>query len=201
MKKKKYSLNVQNDRVVSVEIDGVVYSSPDKIPDPEDQARMEFLVNSFPGADFGSSAESSGLPRIVFGIFLGVAVLMLVIFSISAFFTARGLSKEVSAQGQVIEMLAQRDSEGTILSFPVVQFFLPDGSRVTARISEGSYPPAYQVDQEVTVLYDPRGPEVARIKSFGSTLLRWTLPIISGILAAAFILAAFFARWIARPII
>ena len=42
--------------------------------------------------------------------------------------------------------------------YPVVAFTLPDGSRQTVQIAEGSRPPAYKQDESVTIAYDPEQP-------------------------------------------
>jgi hypothetical protein len=39
-----------------------------------------------------------------------------------------------------------------------------------------------------------------QIKSISSTLGMWTLPIITGVLGAAFLIATFFAYWVLKPI-
>jgi hypothetical protein len=71
--------------------------------------------------------------------------------------------------------------------FPVVEFRAKDGKRRRVQLSEGSFPPAYEVGDEVTVLYEPEHPLEARIKSGGSTALMWILPGITGILGLAFL--------------
>ena len=42
---KKYSINWENDEVVSVEVDGVQYDHPDQIPDPDDRAQILRLMS------------------------------------------------------------------------------------------------------------------------------------------------------------
>jgi len=194
---KKYSINWENDAVVSVEVDGVQYESPDQIPDPEDRARVLSLMSGEPDMDFSLTAsEPSALSKYIFLVFLAVAVLMLTISAITAVNAGRNLSREESAPGYVVELINRKDSTGREFSYPVVEFVLPDGSHKTVQLSEGYWPPAYEKGEPVTVLYDPQRPLTARIKSSSGTASRWTWSIITGILGVAFVIATLFARWI-----
>jgi hypothetical protein len=75
-----------------------------------------------------------------------------------------------------------------------VEFVAQDGKRRNVQLSEGSFPPAYEVGDEVTILYEPEHPLDARIKSFGSSALMWILPGITGILGIAFLGAVLVVR-------
>jgi hypothetical protein len=55
------------------------------------------------------------------------------------------------------------------------------------QLSEGSWPPEYELGQPVTILYDREHPLDARIKSVSSTILKWILPGITGIVGAVFL--------------
>jgi hypothetical protein len=37
----KYSVNIEDDEVVSIEVDGKLYASPDDIPEPKDREKVE----------------------------------------------------------------------------------------------------------------------------------------------------------------
>ena len=80
----------------------------------------------------------------------------------------------------------------------MVVFALPDGAQRTLRLTEESAAPAYEVDEAVTIAYDPGRPENARIKTPASTAAIWILPLIMGILGAAFLGATLFACWVLR---
>ena len=134
------------------------------------------------------------MPRLFYGIFLGVAVLMLVIATITSINTARMLARETSTQGYVTALVTRTDVDGDLFYYPVVRFVLPDGSRQTVQATEGSWPPAYQVDESVTVLYDPEHPDQARIDSFAGALSLWIVPLVTGILGVAFLLATLLAH-------
>lgn len=197
---KKYSINVKDDQVVAVEVDGIKYKSYDLIPDPDDRARMMLIAESFSDMDFSvQDGKPSQLQKIIIPIFLAVTVLMLVITAISAVYTVRAIAKEESARGIVVDLKARKDESGQEFYYPVVEFLLPDQSRQTLEVSEGSWPPAYKNGDWVTVAYDPQQPLNARIKSTSSTLGMWTLPIITGVLGGAFFIATVFAYWLLKP--
>lgn len=202
---KKYSINVENDEVISVEVDGVQYISPDQIPDETDRDKILDLISKSTDGDFSKDfdkefeaelhaleSQSAGAPKIIVSIFLAVGVLMLVIALISTVSTSRALAREVSAPGQVVDMTIRqsRDSESQVISefyYPVVEFSLPDGTPKRVQLSEGSWPPEYEPGQSVTILYDPGNPLDARIRSISSTVLKWILPGITGIVGVAFL--------------
>jgi len=202
---KKYSVNVENDEVISVEVDGVQYNSSDQVPDEADRDKILDLISKSTDEDFGKDfdkdfeaefreleRQSAGTPKIIVSVFLAIAALMLVIALISTVNTIRSLSREESTPGQVVDMTVRqsRDSETQVITdyyYPVVEFNLPDGSHKRVQLSEGSWPPEYELGQPVTILYDPGHPLDARIKSFSSTVLKWILPGITGIVGAVFL--------------
>ncbi len=208
---KKYSLNVEGGEVVSVEVDGVRYERPDQIPDPEDRAKIELLMSRPPSESFDDAfdkqfeadlreleKESASFPKVIVAIFLGISILMLAIAAVSAFNTARTLSRQRSAPGRVLELVVRRDQTGREFFYPVVEFGLPDGSRQTVQMSEGSWPAPYDPGEAVTVLYDAAQPRNAHIRSSGGTLLPWILTLITGVLGLAFLGASLFVRWFTK---
>lgn len=211
---KQYSIKVKDDEVVSVEVDGVSYTDPNDIPDPEDRDKVEALIAKSMGMDDDADEEfdakfdeefkkdfeemernSKKFPPLIMTIFLIIAVISLTVAGVSAYFSAKTVSREQSAPGKVIA-LVERSSydsetrETTTFSYPKVEFRLPDGSLRQVQLNEGSYPPDYQAGDAVTILYDPDQPNNARIKSASSTVLMWLLPGITGILGLAFLGAA-----------
>ncbi len=141
--------------------------------------------------------KNGGLTSIV-AIFLAIALLMLGIATASAVGTARSLSREQSAAGQVVDIVARTDSTGQVFYYPVVEFYLPDETLQTVQLAGVSSAPAYVTGQQVTVLYDPERPLSARIDSAGGALLMWIVPIITGVIGLAFLAATVFARWALR---
>jgi hypothetical protein len=53
----------------------------------------------------------------------------------------------------------------------------------------GSSPPAYEVGERVTILYDPTSPKEAKINSFGEL---WLWPLLLGILGGLDLLTGLF---------
>ena len=218
---KKYSVNVENDEVVSVEVDGVTYEHPDQIPDPEDRAKILELMSKTTEEDFDTEfdkefenfdeefkeleKQSAKFPILIVAIFLLVAVITLAIAVISGVSTARAVAKEQRASGQVVELTLRTsrggyDSQGTYQApqdyyYPIVEFSLSDGTRKIVQLAEGSWPPAYEIGEKVTILYDPEKPINARIQSSSSNILRWLVPGITGTLGVAFLLAAVIVGW------
>jgi len=192
---------MEDDQVVAVEVDGIQYDDPGQIPDAQDREKILELISKSTDEDFDREFEeefrelerqSAGASKIIISVFLGVALLMLVIALISTVSTIRALSREANAPGRVVDMTVRqsRDSETQVVNeyyYPVVEFDLPDGTRKRVQLSEGSWPPEYEIGQPVTVLYDPAHPLDARIKSLSSTLLMWILPGITGIVGIVFL--------------
>jgi hypothetical protein len=204
---KKYSVQIEDDQIVSVEVDGIQYDNPDQIPDADDREKILELISKSNDADFDKEFEeefrelehqSAQFPKIIISVFLTVAVIMLVIATISTFGTVRKLSQEESAPGQVVDMVVRQsyDSETQITNeyyYPVVEFNFSDGTRKRVQLSEGSWPPQYEIGEPVTVLYDREHPLDARIKSSSSTMLMWILPGITGTIGIVFLGVALFA--------
>jgi hypothetical protein len=202
---KKYSIQMEDDRVVSVEVDGIQYADPTQIPDETDREKILELIakSSDEGFDKAFDQEfeeefrelerqSAKFPKIITSIFLGIGLLLLTIATISTVSTIRKLSRESSAPGQVVDMVMRQsyDSETQVINeyyYPVVGFDLPDGTHKQVQLSEGSWPPEYEIGQAVTILYDSEHPLDARIKSSSSTLLMWIFPGITGIVGVVFL--------------
>lgn len=209
---KKYSVNVEDDEVVSVEVDGIQYDSPDDIPDESDREKILELISNTTGDGFNENFDrefeaefkelerrSAEAPKIIVSVFLAVGALMLVIALISTISTIRLLAREASAPGQVVDMTVRQsyDNETRITSeyyYPVVEFAMPDGTAKRVQLSEGSWPPEYEVGQPVTILYDPAKPLDARIKSASSMILKWVLPGITGIIGISFLVITLIVR-------
>jgi hypothetical protein len=224
---KKYSINLENDEVVSVEVDGVRYEDPSQIPDPDDRTKIEQLLSqASQSSHFDSLFEDEFFKRddnfpmrpadieriaaetvqsvdrmttIVLSVFSLVAVGMLTTTVLASLHIQKSIAKEKTAPGQVVEMIARKDkTEGTTYYYPVVKFTLPNGEPQTVNLSEGSYPAAYQVGDTLTIAYDPDRPSHARSQSWSSTIGLWILPAITGILGLSFLGATLFAAWIIK---
>jgi len=138
---------------------------------------------------------SAQMPRLIVAIFMGIAMLSLGIAVVLTVGAARSRAREVRVPGYVVDMTVRRDQQGQELYYPVVTFTLPDGTRKTVQLAEGSWPQPYQVDEDVIVAYDPQRPLKVRIASDGSGWLVWIGPLITGAVGLAFLGATFFTRW------
>jgi hypothetical protein len=205
MTNKKYSINWKDDTPVSFEVDGVEYASLEDVPNPKDRKKLEAMLDtssfdkSFEEFDKNfdkqfneMKTESKSMENIVFWIFSGVAVLMLLIAGVSSFINLQKISREESADGVVVDIVKRREyinEQDRVYDdyyFPVVQFTASDGKTRKVELSEGSSSQTYERGNEVTILYDSGHPLDARIKSVGSSMLMWVLPGITGILGICF---------------
>ena len=213
---KQYSVNMQDDEVVSVFVDGVEYTDVDEIADPQDRAKVEGMIermqqseadglDSELGQEFQAEfaeaqRQGANMGRLFALIFGGIGVLCLVIAGISAVGAVRQLGREVEAPGEVVDVVLRRtrDSETNQLQeyyYPVVTFPAADGAQQEVQLDEGSWPAAYGVGDKVTVLYDSGQPSQVRIKSGASTLLLWLLPLITGVVGFVFTAVGVVVGW------
>lgn len=209
MSGKKYSINWENDEPVSFEVDGVVYNSLDQIPDEADRERLTVMLDGALDQQFEKEFKdfdeefkkdwethqktSIKAEKLILGAFTGVAVLMLLISFVSSASAISRMSREESAPGRVVQIIERREyvnEQDRIIEeyyYPVVEFISQDGRAHSVQMTEGSSAPSHEVGDEVTVLYNPEHPLEARIQSFGSSVLIWVLPGITGILGLAFL--------------
>lgn len=192
---KKYSVNWQDGKVVSVAVNGKQYKSPDEVPDPEDQLELELLMSKAGDVEFAEPARDP-LTKIILSLFLGIGVLMLAISAIAVVFTVRSFSREVSARGNVVDFVVRTDSDGQEYYYPVVEFALPDGSMQRVPLSVGNWPPAYVKGEAVMVLYDQEQPLKARIQSFSGAFDKWILTMITGFLGIVFVGVSLIVGWL-----
>ena len=201
---KKYSINWEDDQVVSYEVDGIAYASLEDVPNEKDRSKLEAMMEaSFDELDrefnekFDKEFNAQRLDtkpaeKIITRVFFGVAALMLCIAAVSTYFNLQKALREESAPGIVAEVIERReyvseqDRVYETYYYPVVRFAASDGKTREVQLSEGSARPTYEAGEEVTVLYDPEHPLDARIQSFDSNLLAWILPGITGFLGITF---------------
>jgi hypothetical protein len=211
MPKKKYSINWENDKPSSFEVDGIFYESLAQVPEEGDRSRLEAMMNAsidqefekeFAEFDreFAHKKTSNNAEKLILGIFSGVAVLMLLIAFVSSASAILKMSREENALGRVVEIVQRREyvnEQDRVVQdyyFPVVEFASSDGRRHSVQLTEGSSTPSHEVGDDVTVLYNSDHPLDARIKSFGSSALMWILPGITGILGLGFLGAVLAVR-------
>jgi len=207
--RKKYSINWENDKAVSFEVNGVTYESLDEVPGDDDRDKLAAMMDSAEDADFDKKfdeVKDTGvkIENIILGIFTGIAVLMLLIAGISSYSAIQKIAKEESVPGTVVDVIKQREyineQDRVVRDFyyPVIEYVSKDGKRHSLQLSEGSDSPSYEKGDAVTVLYDPDHPLEARIRSFGSSALLWVLPGITGILGICFLGAVVAVRVVMR---
>jgi len=212
---KQYSINIENDDIIFVEVDGVRYENPDDIPDEGDRERILALMAAHQNEamDFAmdmSDVESdfsmdlppgapSLVPNVIIPLFLGISVVCLGMGAIAGVKAQQLMAREVTTTGHIVEITSRRDEEeGTTFFYPTAVFYLPGERRQTFQVGGYSPEAPYEVGEEVAIAYDPDNPRNARVKSAGSAIGLWILPGILGTLGAVFGGATLLALWIIR---
>ena len=77
--------------------------------------------------------------------------------------------------GVVVRLDEQSDSNGGCCTYVPIVEFEAEGNTYSFDGDTASDPPAYEVNEEVSVLYDPSDPNTAQINKFSE---RWLLPLI-----------------------
>ncbi len=195
---KKYSVNMEKNKVVSFEVDGVSYAHLDDIPDEADRKYFRKMLYKDSHKEHQAQVEAeqeakaeamrqemlnSKWPLWVMGIFLLVALIALTMGVLTTIGAIRTIRSQLSTPGKVVELVVHpyRDPDTwrvTNYSYPIVEFTTLEGKPMSVELSEGSYPPSYVAGDEVTILYDAHNPERATIKSITNTALQWLAPVI-----------------------
>jgi len=97
----------------------------------------------------------------------------------------------VEAQGTVVELKegACGGTDSHPVYYPIIRFADKAGQGHTLYSNSGSYPPAYEVGERVSVLCDPANPKEAKVNSFTEL---WLWPLILGILGGLDLLTGLF---------
>lgn len=219
---KQYAVKLEDGEITSIEVDGVSYPDVGAISDARDRAAVLRLIAAqggdaelpFDEKEFEAdvrAAEESGRRGVslVTAIFGGVGLLLLAGAALWSFFTVQALTREVSAPGQVVDLVERMSSSVSVDSrtqvvphpyaYPVVTFMTPDEKWHTVEVAEGTWPPAYEKGQRVTVMYDPAQPARARIESAEGAWLQWLGPGILGLLGGILVTVAALIAWFSRP--
>jgi hypothetical protein len=94
-------------------------------------------------------------------IFREIVFLSIVVFAIGVVWWRRGqriLAEQNRAKATIIENIKKKDSEGSNLYYPVIQFLTSKNELITKELSMG-FQPAMRVGKNMTVVYDPDNPE------------------------------------------
>jgi hypothetical protein len=89
------------------------------------------------------------------------------------------------ANGTVVDLARERDSDGGSAYYPVIRFETVDGRAITFQSRAGSNPPSWEVGEPVDVLYRPDAPDDARTATFFSLHIG---SLVFGLLALIFCL-------------
>lgn len=90
------------------------------------------------------------------------------------FVNANFLRNSARAEGLVIEVVGKRGARGMMLYYPVVRFRPAErDASVIFKARPGLWPSPFDVGDRVTVAYDARDPDRAKIVSFW---MLWFLP-------------------------
>lgn len=98
--------------------------------------------------------------------------------------------------GVVVRLDEQSDAEGGCCTYVPIVKFEAGGNTYSFDGDTASDPPQYEVNEEVSVLYDPSDPNTAQIDKFSE---RWLMPIIliPSMIIASIIVTFFMVRtWI-----
>jgi Protein of unknown function (DUF3592) len=111
----------------------------------------------------------------------------------------RDASSGVRAAGVVMGLVTGRPGgpeTGSGLSFPVVRYRTGEGREVTFTAAQGARPAAYHPGEEVTVVYDPRRPDRARIAGAQGMLLYGCLVAAGALLLLAAAASLLLVGWL-----
>ncbi len=221
--KKTYSVDVQDGELVSIKIDEAVYRSVDEIPEADDCARVESLIEDARDMEFDIEREKfladtkpSKMPLVMFLLFLSIAILMLVISALTAVSAVRSIGEEQSLPGRVVAMIERRSGSGSMFAtrtsdpnlrssggdiyyYPEVEISFPDETTKRLQLAEGSWPPAFEVGEQVTVLYNTTHPRNSSIQTSSSALMRFFPAMITGFLGLCFLVTALLVRRFSKP--
>ncbi|MHC1782302.1 MAG: DUF3592 domain-containing protein [Anaerolineaceae bacterium] len=212
------TVQTENDEVISMEVDEVIYTRAEDIPNLKDRKMIQKLMAKNSGGDSEDGLDREFVDEIhemnrspkylawlLLAVFSGVAAIMFIIAVSSTVGTIRTLSREKSTTGVVVDEVTRpsRDSETgevTDYIYPLVEYTPAGGSLLRVQLSEGSTSPDYLAGDQVTILYDPDRPRDARIKSAAGNLLMWILPGVTllvgaGFLTAALVMVRFWPPW------
>jgi hypothetical protein len=111
----------------------------------------------------------------------------------AAFVSWRLETNGETTTGVVARLTEQSDAEGGCCTYVPIIEFQADGKTYSFDGGTASDPPQYEVNEEVSVLYDPSDPNTAQINKFSE---RWLLPIIiiPAMIFASIILTFFMVR-------
>jgi hypothetical protein len=130
-----------------------------------------------------TSGNAAAFPLALFVIFLAIGLAMLSGAGYSTLETRHDIAVGTTANGTVTDLFHGSDSDGDSVYYPRVRFVTQSGDVIEFTGSNGASPPAFEVGETVSVLYDPISPGNARINGFFQL---WLLPMILGAMGSVF---------------
>jgi hypothetical protein len=200
---KTYSVEVHDGELVSIKIDDMTYNSPDEILDEGDRAEVEWQIElakdrEFYGKKFAAD-RGPDVVLIMFLIFFSIAILMLGISVFTVINTSHSISEEQTMPGRVIDMVDRVSSDRNVYYYPEVEVSLPDGSTQKIQLLQGSWPPAYDIGDQVIVLYNSERPGSSSIQTSGINVVRYIGSMITGFLGLIFLVVSLLLRPHSKP--
>lgn len=115
-------------------------------------------------------------------IFFSLGMLFLAIAAGAWLFGAIFRMQAEQATGTVIDVPVRHYADGNAYC-PVVRFRARQGGTYTHYSDICSWPPSYEVGQEVRIYYDPQNPERVQMEDFFGT---WFIPLLFGFMGLVF---------------
>ena len=126
--------------------------------------------------------------RLMGWIFGSLSTICLLVALFSFLHVRRFLGTAVHGEGRVVKLVESHDRDSRTTYSPVFVFCDSKEHEHEIHSHTGSYPPAYKVGQQVSVLYSVGEPESAVLDGFFDL---WGLPLILGIGAVQMLVALF----------
>ncbi len=134
-------------------------------------------------------------------VYIGCAVILANLFfaafcfwgAYAAYTTWQLQTNGETTTGIVVHLDEQSDAEGGCCTYVPIIEFEAGGKTYSFSGDTASDPPAYEVSEEVSILYDPANPNTAQINKWSE---RWLMPIIliPSMIFASIILTFFMVR-------
>lgn len=137
-----------------------------------------------------------GVFKLVSLFFFGVSFLLLGGAGLSYYMEEESIKKSDLIKGRVISLTPSDDHDGTQTYAPVVGYEW-NGKDRTYHSNMYSYPPAYEVDEEVELYVNREDPDSVYINSFSD---RWLVVTILGGIGSVFLVIAIILTVVGRKV-
>lgn len=117
--------------------------------------------------------------------FIASGITVILIGCFLAYQQLRFINQSASSDGTIVELKAyksQRRSTSSVSYCPIAQFTTVTGELIRFEGSICSYPPSFQAEQKVPILYNPNNPKRAEISTFWQLWFNSVLVIGLGVL-------------------